>query len=281
MKRILVLGMAVMFCFAAASAQAGVTAWDYKLTGIFTQWTDERGRIGTADGNGTSVRAEGNKISLSYEYLGGTYAPGTASGYNSLSWGNIFGRSSIGITSKSGVVNTNGDRAEGVTLWHDNSAISGFATTLAKGIVQIVLELTPAGLGGLAESFSTVLNFAFFETPNAGSYQDDIFVLLGSPVQPETFVHEGQEYHFTFTDSFREVDQWYANYAREQLNWDANVPVYGWTTTEGGDTTIPTWFSLRAGAAPPTPTPEPATMALMGIGLAGLGAFARRRRGNA
>ncbi len=273
--------MAVMFCFAAANAQAEVTAWDYKLTGIFTQWTDEDGRIGTADRNFTSIRTEGSETFLSYEHLGGTHAPGTASGYNSLSWGNIFGRSSIGINARSGVVNTNGDRAEGVTLWHDNSAISGYVTALARGIVQIVLELTPEELGGVAESFSTVLNFAFFETPNDGSNEDDIFVLLGEPVRPETFVYEGEEYHFSFTESFRQVEGWYANYVREQMRWDETVPVYGWTTTEGGNTLIPTWFSLRAGAASPTPTPEPATMALMGIGLAGLGAFARRRRGNA
>lgn len=280
MKRILVLSMAVVFCFAAASAQAEVTKWNYKLTGIFTQWTDENGRTGTADGNNTTVRTEGTKISLSYNYLGGDFDPGTASGYAGLSWGNSAGRSSIGINSKSGAVDTGGDRAEGVTLWHNNMPINANISTLAKGIVQIVLELTPAGLGGIAESFSTVLNFAFFETPNNGSNEDDIFVLLGSPVQPETFVHDGQEYHFTFTDSFRQVDEWYANYAREQLHWDADVPVYGWTTRENGRTTIPTWFSLHAGAAP-TPTPEPATMALMGIGLAGLGAFARRRRGSA
>ena len=178
-------------------------------------------------------------------------------------------------------MNTNGDRAEGVTLWHDNEAINARLTALARGIVQIVLELTPAGLGGVAESFSTVLNFAFFETPNNGSNEDDIFVRLGEPVRPETFVYEGQEYHFTFTESFQQIEGWYANYVREQMRWDETVPVYGWTTTEGGETLIPTWFSLRAGAAPPTPTPEPATMALMGIGLAGLGAFARRHRSNA
>ena len=280
MKRILILSMAVMFCFATASAQAEVTAWNYKLTGIFTQWTDENGRTGTAGNNNTTVRTEGSKISLSYDYLGGTYAPGSASGYAGLSWGNIFGRSSIGLVANSGVVTTNGERAAGVTLTHNNSPIDTSVKTLAKGIVQIVLELTPVGLGNVAQSFSTVLNFAFFETPNNGGHEDDIFVLLGNPVQPETFVHEGQEYHFTFTDSFRQVDEWYANYAREQLHWDAGVPVYGWTTTENGNTAIPTWFAVRAGAAP-TPTPEPATMALMGIGLAGLGAFARRHRSNA
>ena len=282
MKRVLVLGMAIMFCFAAASAQAEVTAWNYKLTGIFTQWTDEENITGTAISNPTRIRTEGSGISLNYTYLGGEHAPGTASGYNSLSWGSFFlGRSSIGINAKSGVVNTNGDRAEGVTLWHDNAAINANLTTLTRGVAQIVLELTPAGLGGVAESFSTVLNFAFFETPNDGANEDDIFVLLGEPVRPETFVYDGQEYHFTFTESFQQIEGWYASYAREHLGWDAAVPVYGWTTTEGGETLIPTWFSLRAGAAPPSPTPEPATMALMGIGLAGLGAFARRRRGTA
>ena len=282
MKRLLVFCMAIMFCFAAASAQAEVTAWDYKLTGIFTEWTDENGKIGTANYNPTSIRAEGSRISLDYAYLGGEHAPGRASGYKGLSWGGLRDRSSIGMDDITGVVNTNGDRAAGVTLWHNNEAINANLTALARGIVQIVLELAPAGLGGPGEAFSTVLSFAFFETPNNGVNEDDIFVLLGEPVRPETFIYEGQEYHFTFTESFQPVEGWYAAHAREQLGWDADVPVYGWTTAEGQNTRIPTWFSLRAGAAPPpTPTPEPATMALMGVGLAGLGVFARRRRGNA
>lgn len=275
MKKLLTLGMALLLSFSTAAARAEITTWDYSVEGIFTQWTDTKGGTGTVDSNLSAIRG-GDRRTFRYDYQGGVASPGIAKGYASLSWGDNSGRSSINITKQSGTV-TNGEMAQGVTLTHNNKSIPASTASLAQGIAQIVLTLNPLGIPNVLPIYSTVLNFAFFETPNSGRYQDDIFVLLGSPVQPESFVYEGQEYVFSFTDSFRAIDDWYADYARKRLGLDSAAPVYGWTTKEGYTTNIATWFTINAVPPAPTPTPEPATMVLLGIGLAGLGILARRR----
>lgn len=278
MKTLLTLGMAFLFSFSTVTARAEITQWDYSVEGVFTSWTDNKGRTGTGENNSSAIKTVGKKIDLPYQYQGGVEDPGTASGYATLKWGDYSGYSSLRMEKRTGVV-TNGENAEGVKLTHINNPITGSASSLAKGVAQIVLQLNPLGIPANLPIYSTTLSFAFFETSNSGNNTDDLFVLLGNPVQPEKFMYEGQEYEFSFSNSFQPIDDWYANYARQALRLDSTVPVFGWTTKENMQTDIRTWFTVNAvsNVPMPTPTPEPATVVLLGIGLVGLGIFSRRR----
>lgn len=289
-----------------------IEQWGYNVEGILTQWTDERGRTGSFGNNNsnmqhgyqlnaagtdtTSTRVNESGTTLTYDRLGGPGgASGEQTGYTSLRWGSgryDSGYSSVGIRGVSGTLLTDNPESNtqspGAYLWHKNNSIAGDVSTLVSGTVLLTLTLDALVDGSPVHTlptFATEIDFFFIETTNTGDYQNDIFVVL-DPFEPatETFPFNGVEYTFSFGASFNEITGEYARIARSELKLPDDTPIYGWVTQEGAFTSIPTYLTMHYKTLPPpnppgtTPTPEPGTLLLMGIGLAGLGVIARRRR---
>lgn len=312
MKRLLCTVVAAsMLMLGAPDVKADpIQEWNYSVKGILTEWTDTKGATGSFGSNNsgigrgyqlnsagtdtTGTRVGSSGTTLEYDRLGGPGGEGgSQTGYTSLRWGDFWdGYSSIGIQEQSGTLLTDNEeshtQAPGAYLWHKNNSISGNVSTLVSGtaLLSLTLDAMVGGMPlGMAATFATEIDFHFIETTNSGLYQDDIFVVL-DPFEPstETFEFMGVEYTFSFGASFQEITGEYANIARAQLGLEAGTAVYGWVTTEGGFTSMPTYLTMHYKTLPPpnepgtVPTPEPGTLLLMGIGLAGLGVIARRRR---
>ena len=232
----------------------------------------------------------------SYENESGTQAGLTLStDGNELSWG-TGGTSSIGFIDMTGTVNTNSYVDILDHLYHDNQPINASSDTLARGSLSATLTLkgvSPAS--STLASFSTVLDFLFFETSNRyGDWRDnDVFILKNPEAAAANFTYDGYDYAFSFSSGFNPIlnptldsmDMAVGSGYRSVLDlledpnsdyyYDPDGPYIGWTTPESTLTYIDSTLTVVSRT---TPVPEPSTFAFLGLGLLGLAFVGRKLR---
>lgn len=254
------VGLALVAAASVSSAMAApITTWNYSVTSVFVP-ADTTFNAATGQGVNNSTKA----VSTS-----------------EISWGRKNGkvgvdRSALQIKNSpnlgDGILETNGASNVANTYTHvNNNNLGTGSVSLHATTILATLKLTADGFDLPAQVAKYAINF--YETPNSGVCPEysvtkcsDIFVLDG----PLTAQFGYQDYLYTVTFA--------ANPDLMELKpstcalTGAEAGCVGFITQEGRVTDVN--FNLRIEAQY---VPEPASLALIGLGLVGIGAFRRRK----
>jgi len=246
---------------ATAAQAAPIVEWEYTVE---TTW------VGSTFTTGTGSQTT-NDTQLSWGQTGATEP-----------WDGGTNRSGLEIEDVSpqpGTVFTNGAIAPTSEITHYNNSIAGEYATLDTATLRTALTLSavdpdPAPEDPLALAEALIFDIDFIETPNDGSCGfpsdsncDDIFVIAFGALA-NSFDYLGVTYNIAIVTLSGNI-----NPLPNATCAEAGVAngCLGFTTPEGENT--PVDFGILI-----TQVPAPGALAVMGMGLLGLGALARRRK---